>query len=489
MKKHLLIVILAIALLVRVIHLASLWNTPILDVPIIDSEYYHNWAAKLISDEATDGGVFFMSPLYPYLVSFFYSIFGVSLKFIAVVQVLLGLGVITLIYFIGKRIFGDQAALLSAFIAAVYMPFLYYESLLLSAIVILLLNGGALLCLMAEKHKNLLSFVAGVLAGLSALARPNALLFTVILVVAFLLLPQLGGRKRGVLVFIGVLLVLLPVTYRNYRTSGDWVLITANAGMNFYAGNNPQAEGIYWEAPFVRSAEPQYENLDYRREASLRVGRELDLQASSRYWFHQGFQFIIHQPLSYLKLLLKKFFLFFHDTEIPNNLSIYSVRIFSSLLKYLPFTFGWVAPLGIAWWFLRKRGETKEQKGRRIILDIYVLSYFTSTLIFFAASEYRLPILLVVIPFTADAAVSLLNGSWKMDWKPKLRLLLIAALLAISVNLPTGFTRTLRSPKMDYFNLGSVLLKQSRFAEAAPLLQQSLIYDPYFSEAHCALGD
>ena len=51
-------------------------------------------------------------------------------------------------------------------------------------------------------------------------------------------------------IWIGTaLLVIAPVTLRNYVKGNDLVLSAANAGITFYSSNNPRATGQYMDPP------------------------------------------------------------------------------------------------------------------------------------------------------------------------------------------------------------------------------------------------
>lgn len=483
MKKHLLALVLILAAVLRLLYLADIWSTPIANVPIIDSEYYHEQAKSSASGQGGVEGVFFMSPLYPWVLGFLYRLFGSDVHVGLIFQSLAGVLIVYLIYLLGKRWFREEVGLLSALLAACYRPFVYYEGALLTATLILMLDAFVLLLLISPRRTNLKDLAAGILLGLSALARPNVLLFASLLILYLLFASRRHGLLRPALVLLGIALVLVPVAYRNYRVGGEWVLTTAGAGMNFFAGNNPSAEGIYWEAPFLRSAEPEHEEEDYRLEASRRLGKELNVAEASSYWMNQGLDFIVRRPTPYLQLLAKKLFLFFHRTEIPNNLSIYAAQDFSNVLRWVPFSFGLLAPIGLAFWFLCL------PKSNLQIAYLYGLSYLLATLLFFAASEYRLPILLVLLPLTAAGFLCVWEHVRRARWKPLTSLVLLAVLFALPVNMSTSFTRSLQSPRMDYFNLGSVLQKQNRNAEAAAMFTRALSIDPTFTEAHRALGE
>jgi len=152
-------------------------------------------------------------------------------------------------------------------------------------------------------------------------------------------------------------------------------------------------------------------------------------------------------------------------------------------LRLIPFTFALIAPIAFAGWLFFRRKSGIE------IVHLYGLSYFTATLFFFAASEYRLPIVIVLLPFAGKLLTQLVSYLKNTEWAAILRTVLYVVVFAIPINMPTGFTKNLQSSRMDYYNLGSVLEKQMRFEEASEMLQRSLLIDPSFIEAHRALGD
>ena len=477
-----LIAILLLAAIVRIAHLSALWNSPILTVPIIDSRFYHSWAESLAAGKTQPAELFFMNPLYPYVLSFLYRLFGADPRVADVFQGAMGILLVFLIYRLGTRLFDEKIGLLAALLAALYRPFVYYEGVLLSAVLILCLNGGALLLLLRPGKKPVYFIAGGLLLGLSALARPNILLFGLV-VFGFLLVGAKAERRFAFYWLLGLALILGPVAYRNFQVSGRWVLTTAGLGMNFYAGNNLEAQGIYSEAPFIRSAEPEFENKDYMAEAARRTGREMDMAEASNYWLKQGMLGLLEKPGRSARLWLRKFFLFFHSTEIPNNLSLYAVNAFSPVLKLLPFSFGLVAPFGIAFWVLHFR----RMKGG--LTHIYGLSYVAATLIFFAASEYRLPVLLIVLPCAAAAILEIWRNFQKGTSKQIFRLVVFILLFAMMMNLSLPFTTSLKSPRMDFFNLGITLQEMGQHQQAVLMLKRSLSVDPGFAAAHLALGE
>ncbi len=96
----------------------------------------------------------------------------------------------------------------------------------------------------------------GACFGLAALVREVALPlgFLATGLLAVQAIPLRGGRGEALRILIagslGLLLAILPWTYRNYRIFSALVPITTNGAINLYMGNNPAATGEYrWALP------------------------------------------------------------------------------------------------------------------------------------------------------------------------------------------------------------------------------------------------
>ena len=162
-----------------------------------------------------------------------------------------------------------------------------------------------------------------------------------------------GGRRgwwQWGLVAVGCFLVVGAVACRNYLVGGEWLLTTSSAGMNFYVGNHPEANGIYAQVDFLPSAEPDLEREAFIREAEARTGRELTPAQASRYWLVAGLRFAVENPLAYLALQGRKLYMFWNGVEAQNNLSLYLARDFVPLLRWCVLGWGLVAPLAVVGW-------------------------------------------------------------------------------------------------------------------------------------------
>ena len=132
--------------------------------------------------------------------------------------------------------------------------------------------------------------------------------------------------------FTGMILIVSPVTVKNYMASGEFVLITAHGGETFYVGNNPEADGTCKHPDFVMPNTIKGHE-DFRREASRLLGRELSLSESSRYWFGRAIKFIRDNPGRYAALFLRKIALFCQPTELSDTQQYYLFRDYSPLLR------------------------------------------------------------------------------------------------------------------------------------------------------------
>ena len=281
-----------------------------------------------------------------------------------VVQAVIGALSCGLLFLIGRRLFGRAVAAVAGFAAAGYWILIYFDGELLIPTLIVFIDLLLIwLLLRAGRAPSIaVHATAGVVLGLSAIARPNVLLFAPAIVV-WLLVTHRRRWKRALLgvicVTAGCLLVVLPVTVRNYVVGDDMVLIASQGGVNSYIGNNPESDGRTAIVPGTPGGwwEGYYATVERAENAR---GRELKPSEVSDYYYEQAWEFMRTQPREFFKLLGLKLTLFWSAWEIGNNKNIYFwVERFTPTLRWLPLGFGVVGPLGIVGLVLcwRRRGE------------------------------------------------------------------------------------------------------------------------------------
>src|SRR5205823_4204636 len=190
---------------------------------------------------------FFVSPLYLY----FLRLFGVSLFVVRAAQIILGALAVTMIFDTGRLWFGERAATIAALLAILTGVISFYEVTILQAAIDPFLVAAALWLLSrAIKQNELRTFAAaGFAAGLFVLNRPNAILWIPALVLGIL---WLRDWRAAAAVTIAFIVPIVPVTARNYSVSHQFVMIASHGGLNFYIGNNEDADGTYHHVPGIR---------------------------------------------------------------------------------------------------------------------------------------------------------------------------------------------------------------------------------------------
>ena len=471
--------ILIAALGVRLTYLYQAVDTPLFDVLLIDSEFYDRRARAIVAGDWLGDRPFFMNPFYSYFLAVIYALFGAEYWWVGLVQAALGTGSCYLIYALGRKLWSAQIGLLAAGMAAIYQPYIFYDGALLTAAPITFLNLAALYCLAHAQGAARWLWGAGLLLGLSATARPMILLFVAAVAGWFVAQGGRRGWRQWGLVVVGCGLVVGAVACRNYLVGGEWLLTTSSAGMNFYVGNHSEANGIYSQVDFLPSAEPDLEREAFIREAEVRTGQELTPAQASRYWLVAGLRFAVENPLAYLVLQGRKLYMFWNGVEAQNNLSLYLARDFVPLLRWCVLGWGLVAPLAVVGWATSRRSS---------LLDLYLASYLAACLLFFTSSEYRLPVVPVILLYAACWIVNATAWATGGAHRRLLGSCLLVALVALPINYRDAGAERLTRKRVDYYNFGTLYQRRGDWAAAESMFHRVLDIDPSFAPARNGLA-
>ena len=431
--------------------------SPFFDGPVVDARTFLDQAQAIAGGDLLGGPEpFWQAPLYIYLLAFVCWLMpGSFFVGIRLVHVLLGALSCLLVYGLARRAFGEPAARIAGCGVALCGTFLYFEGELLAVPLEVFLDLLLLRLIVAAQARGRRRDwgLAGVTAGLAALARPNILLF-----VALFCAWHLWRRRsvRDLAPFVGcTLLVILPVTVRNWAAEPGLVLVSGNGGVNFYIGNNADYErtvalrpGVEWEEMVLEPVRAGY----------------VTAAAKSSYFLRKGLAWIASHPLDYLVLLARKTRDYWSGPEVKRNQDIYYARQHSWILglllwdRHLSVPFGLIAPLGLLGLglSLRIRGDPTA------LLRIYVLGYTASVLLFFPAARYRMPVLPVLIVFAALAAWRLTSSLRRRSWPEAARLGGPLAVLLVLCNL-TSAAPTDEDAQL-HFDLGEVHLRKGEYA-------------------------
>ncbi len=470
-----LIGIILFGMFLRVAYLMELAADPAFAFPGVDAGYNDAWARAIVTGDwnaqrthdvtGIPSTPFFRPPGYAYFLG---GIYKLHQGYLAprIAQALLGLISVFIVFLLARKWFGPATGLLSALFAACYWGFIYFEGELLEPALLVFLGLLIVyaLSLMIDKVTFFRAAVAGILIGLFALVRPN------ILALVPLFMGWVGwilrGRKARAFamccagMLIGLALTVAPVTIRNYMVSGERVLISSNAGINLFIGNNENADGLFisriQDLGLFRTSS-QYVEIKVALERQ--AGRKMSYSEMSRYFAGKAVSFMTSHPVSALKLFVRKALLLFGPVEAGHNRSIYYDREFSCVLRSIPLAFPFALSsglLGILLLLIKgKEGSGADVNYRRSLqfgwlMVIFAAGYLISFLPFFVSGQYRIPVIPFLLILGAYGLVCLWNWSKaRMTGRVVLGVLIwIGIYISASVNI-SGYEPNLAKWHVD----------------------------------------
>jgi 4-amino-4-deoxy-L-arabinose transferase-like glycosyltransferase len=176
------------------------------------------------------------APLFTALVAGLYKL-GLAGGDGRLIGLLTGGGTIAALGFLGRRLAGDRAGLLAAGVAALYPTLIAADGAMMTESAYGVFAALSLLAAYRLVDAPSLSraLVLGVLAGIAAHARAEALLLLPLLLVPLIRRP--GGVKAAAVVCVAFALVLVPWTARNWSAFDRPVLIATEGGETLAGAN------------------------------------------------------------------------------------------------------------------------------------------------------------------------------------------------------------------------------------------------------------
>jgi len=332
-------------------------------------------------------GPFYGAPLISFSFIVCSILFGEDLLITRLVMTLIATGSVFLCFGIAKQMFNRPVAYIAAIMCACNGVLIFYD---ISLLIAPLLTFFSLLSLyfigkLSKERSLKTTILLGFSLGLTALTRSNIFLFMPFLFLWMMFyFPERFLRKAGfyVLLCVVMFLTILPVTIRNFYSDEEHRLvpINENGGIMLWVGNNPHASGM---AGF---------------SSRLLAETEKRMEATGSSYVDEVFRYIKEQPLDYLKLVYKKFKLFWRGYEIGNILPYYLTRSLSKFLGLPWINFVLIGPLGVVGMALAVR-KWKEY----FILYSFIFIQMLTALIFIVLARYRLPVVPVLTIFAAYA--------------------------------------------------------------------------------------
>jgi tetratricopeptide (TPR) repeat protein len=494
-----LVAVLAVAALLRLAHLWTLADAPFVGEPVLDSAEYHRWGRELAAGGWRGEGAFFQAPLYPYLLGALYSLAGPRPAAAYLLQIAVAVAAVWALWRCGSLLGGWRVGLVAAALAAACGVLVFHDALLLKESLATSLVAFLLWALVAAREEGARAgrwLAAGVLLGTLAGLRENALLLVPLLLGLPWLRPPTpnGVRERAgpgavapwtrrsalaasAALVAGVALAMAPIAARNWVVTGQPLLTTFQGGVNFWIGNNPQADGTY--RPLVPGRQvPVEERRQAVRLAEQALGRTLSPREVSRYWLGRALAWAAAEPRAFAALQVRKLVLFWSPYEWPDAVDYAWVRARSPALRL-----AWVERASLALLALAGLVLVRTEWRRWAPVLLLIAGWTAITVAFFVFSRYRLPVvpglaLLGAVPL-ARLPGALRTRRRGARWAAAAASL---ALLLPSLRQP--------APRLDlvHGNLGLLAVEQGRDAQAASQFRSALAAAPESLQALVGLG-
>jgi 4-amino-4-deoxy-L-arabinose transferase-like glycosyltransferase len=215
-------------------------------------DFYDDIARSLVAGHGyviAPGGdpILWRAPAYPLFLAAVYALAGDSHLAVVAAHVLLDALTCVVLFVIARSLYETRFAAAAVLLYIVYPFAAYYTvSLLTEPLFTLLLAVTLLQAERASRRGGAAAFLlTGGLVGIATLCRTSIMYFPIVIVVRQLRAARSVRRAATALAAVaaGMLVVLLPWAVRNYRATGEIVLVGTGAGYNFWLGNHQPTAG------------------------------------------------------------------------------------------------------------------------------------------------------------------------------------------------------------------------------------------------------
>ncbi|MGH2569783.1 MAG: tetratricopeptide repeat protein, partial [bacterium] len=482
----------AASLLLRAAYYAQLVGNPYFDTPVMDEGYHDLWAREIASGDLAGRLPFFRAPFYPYWLGALYALFGPSFGIVRAIQLALGAVTPLLTILIARRLLPDRPRLAAAtgFVVALDAMLFYFEAdLLLESLLAPLAALFVWLLLRARETASPARWLlAGTTLGAFAITRPNVLLFA-----PFALAIALFGGSRtfplrrrvvsAATLTAGTCLLVLPVTAANWIGGHDRVLVAWQGGLNFFLGNNPEANGWSATAPSLFRIDWWGGYEDQIRLAEKAEGRKLLPSEVSEYWMREANRWWREHPRDALLLTARKIVLFLSGVEFGNNRDIepfFREFVPGALPALWLYTI--LVPLALVGMVRLAR---RDWAPRVVIL--FAAVYAATIVAFFVTARYRVPLRPLLAVFAVAGAGSIWDAFRARPLAGAVPLA-IATAAGLVLNLNPWVAEYRPSGAQFWQSVANVHHQKGDVAKAIEAQERAIALDPTYPKGNLNLG-
>jgi len=487
------VVILLIAACVRVAMLVDfVQSNPIAQAPGGDAAVYWDMAARIASGRFVDDDPFLSVPLYPYLLAGVRAIGG-GLTAVYVLQLAVHLITGALLGYAATLKFDGAAGLVAmALFFSLEDPAFFSTRLLPSNVQLPLFAiavwAGHRFC---EGGRTGRAVLLGGVIGLLALAYPPALVLIPFLFIWILIrvrpaAHERGPRRaasgtsvfsatetvsrtanrfaRGLAASAAACLVIAPATLHNWLACGEFVPLSAHAGITFRQGNAPGSDGTYTRIEGISSFR-RIMHRDAARVYRLTTGKEGSFNEVDGFFLSQGFDHLTSDVGRAAALVGRKMYWFLtgrHYGDIYHP----TLEQTDGWLHRL-----WLAPVPTAWiigptlagiFLLRVRRRLNGLDSALLLLPLFVVAAFLYN------PRYRVPILPIACMVSAAAGIEAARRVRERSFGPAafVALFTAASLATGPLNVAMGVDRPEKYRDQFELNKGQVYARLGQYEAA-----------------------
>lgn len=431
------------ALAVRLLYLVSYQQTEVYPVKMYsDSYYFYRTAQDIAAGDLWGGGRVFMRwPLYGYWLALLLRISAGDLRLVIAAQMILGALTCVLVYIIGKKMYGRPEGIIAGTLCAALPMMVFYDGLLLYTTFAVFLTVALFLMLLRldGRRRTLPAAFLGFYSGLCTLAQANSGIFAGLAAVYMLGRSCPGALRfmRRLVCYAFFFMIPLGAAWlHNYYIGKDNVLLAAHTGVNFFIGNNKNADGLFFIPPYL-GANVESMFRDAGAIARIQEKRALRPSEVSRFWFGKGMEFFRRHPFRAVSLYAQKIRFCFAFEEPCHDIEYPEVASRSPLFNALGFVSTAVLFFGIL-------GLCMPQASAPgvVLLRLFAAVITLTLAFFFVTSRYRLALMPLLAVSAGNAIVSSvrLAAQRRVSGNPELfrRLFFAAVIYAVlAVPLPS----------------------------------------------------
>jgi len=393
-------IILGILLFILCVHLSLLFATRN-SIIWSDAKQYDSYGWSIAQGNGYHTK--YRPPAYPYFLGLVYWLFGHQPNVAKVVQIFLYLLLCYIVYLIGKLLFDEGTANLSAFIMGTYPSLVGFNLILMSDNLFTLFLTLSVLTsvyfLSTRKMKFLVA--SGVLAGLATLTRTVGATLLVSLIIV-LGVEFLRTRRASVwpvlLSILSFLAVVLPWTYRNYHVRRNSVFVDTGLGtgmgVNLYIGNAKDTpilgswkkmesleEDVYYQS-LIESGNDVENNRTLIKLSLLNIRKD-PLLFAKRFL---GKLLDLWGPERYIAGNINKGILGFKSMELVIGFSVVSNFIYCFVLVF----------------FIRQILRQSWDQAKVLVVSLIAL-YSSAYAVFFGHPHYHLPLIPIMSAYASHS--------------------------------------------------------------------------------------